>query len=93
MDDFNQYDKNIQIDSFGQPLVTEGVQRGSSLVSNYSFPAHAQTAGYCRICMTMEKTERFDFGNKPQAHPDGSFPEAETSALTGFPVALFEGLN
>jgi len=28
----------------------------------------------------MEKTERFDFGDKPQAHPDVSFPEAETSA-------------
>jgi len=73
--------------------VTEGVQRGSSLVSNYSLPAHAQTAGYCRICKATEKTERFDFGNKQQVHPDVSFPETETSALTGFPVALFEGLN
>ena len=59
--------------------MTEGVQRGSSLVSNYSLPAHAKKAGYFRICMTMEKTERFDFGDKPQAHPDVSFPETETT--------------
>lgn len=59
--------------------MTEGVQRRSSLVSNYSFPAHAQTAGYCRICKATEKTERFDFGDKPQAHPDVSFPETETT--------------
>jgi len=61
LDNFNQYDKNIQIDSFD---VTEGVQRGSSLESNYGFPTHAQTAGYCRICKATEKTDRFDFGNK-----------------------------
>lgn len=57
-----------------QPLVTEGVQRGSSLVSNYSLPAHAQKAGYCRICKATEKTERFDFDEKLPAHPDVSFP-------------------
>jgi hypothetical protein len=56
-------------------------------------PAHAQKAGYCRICKATEKTERFDFDEKLPAHPDVSFPETATSALTGFPVSLFEGLT
>jgi len=50
------------------------------IISNYSFPAHAQTAGYGRICKATEKRERFDFDEKLPAHPDVSFPEAETSA-------------